>query len=217
MSMLVVQIFSFSIFIAGLISVVRFNTIAKNYHPYIFLLWIGCANELVSTFLVSNNHFTIINSNVYVLVEALFLTWFFQKSKLFERTPQLFGIIVAALCLFWLMETIVLHNIHHYGYYFRIFYSAVVVLMSISAINYLLTTEDQFLLKNATFLFCIGFLLYFIIKVLVNSFWAYGLTSSLTFLKGISNILVLVNLFTNLIYALAVLCIPKKQPSLLPL
>jgi hypothetical protein len=50
----------------------------------------------------------------------------------------------------------------------------------------------------------------------VHSFWIYGLTNSRNFLATIYLIMFYVNLFANLTFAVGLLWIPKKQPSLLP-
>lgn len=215
MSGLVIYIFSFSILLAGTIGLFRFKKIDRTYYPFLYLLWIGCINEIISFFLVQKGFHTIVNSNIYILLEAIFIIWYFQQTRLFDAHPGLFIMIVVSLLAFWITENLVLHPLSHYSIYFRIYYSAVIVFMSILTINQLLLREYQAVGRNATFILCIGFITYFLIKVLVNSFWLYGLSSSRTFLLQVSRILAFVNLITNFIYALAVIWIPKKQVSIL--
>lgn len=217
MSSLVSDILNLAIFIAGVISVIRFPKMDTAYYPFIFLLWIGCVNEILSIVLVRMGLYTIVNSNIYILIESLMLTWYFKKMKVFNATPCLFFVTLFSLACFWMIENLVMHPVTHYSIYFRIYYSALIVLMSILTINHLLLTEQKAVGRNASFILCVGFITYFLIKVLVNAFWLYGLSSSREFLLQVSRILVIVNLITNLIYALAIVWIPKKQPSLLPL
>ena len=58
---------AFSIFIAGIIGLVRFRKINKIYWPLIFAIWLACINEVLSYSLFINNHSTAINNNIYVL------------------------------------------------------------------------------------------------------------------------------------------------------
>jgi hypothetical protein len=90
-------------------------------------------------------------------------------------------------------------------------YAFSVVLLSISAINDLLFTEKE-LLKNPTFLICSGVIIYFTYKIMDRMFGLYGLKNSTDFRRSVQTILVFVNCSTNIIYALAVMWMRKKQP-----
>ncbi|MGZ3838190.1 MAG: hypothetical protein ACXVBR_03490 [Flavisolibacter sp.] len=216
MSSLTTDICSLSILLGGIIGLARFKEMDPRYHPFLFLLWIGCINEILSFILVRMGYYTIITSNLYILMEALLLTWYFQKMHLFDRYPLLFRFLLLSLAVCWAGENLLFHPLRHYSIYFRIFYSTLMVLLSIVAINQLLLTENRSVGRNAGFILCGAFIFYFLIKVLVNAFWLYGLASSRQFLLQVSRILVFVNLITNLVYALALVWIPKKQPCLLP-
>jgi hypothetical protein len=217
MSVTLTDISSFTIFAGGLVGLIRFSKMDSRYHPFIFLVWIGCINEMLSFVLVHQGKFTIVNSNIYVLLESLLTCWFFKRMHIFKRAPWLFWITIFCLIFLWSVENLLLYSVTHYSIYFRIFYSSLIVLLSIVLVNLFLLTEYQPVIRNGGFIICTGFITYFLFMVLVNSFWLYGLTGSKSFLLYVSKILVYVNLFTNLIYALAILWIPKKQPYLLPL
>jgi hypothetical protein len=217
MSVTLTDISSFTIFAGGFIALYRFSNIEPRYYPFIFLLWIGCINEILSFVLVHRGMYTIVNSNIYILLESILITWFFKRMRIFDGKSWLFQMFIICILVSWTVENLLVYHLSHYSIYFRIFYSSMIVLMSIVLINYLLLTEYQPVGKNAGFILCVGFITYFLFMVLVNSFWLYGLISSKSFLLYVSKILVFVNLFTNLIYAMAILWIPKKQPYLLPL
>jgi hypothetical protein len=207
---------SFSNTIAGIIGLIRFRKIDNTYRPFLYFIWMGCLNDLLSVILITRGIYTIPNNNVYVLLEAMMITWFFYRLQLFKKSTVSFFILLALYGIVWALETFVLRSINEISLYFRIFYSFSIVLMSITSINYLLTSETRNLLKNSLFLICVAFINYFTFKVLINSFWIYGLTKSNTFRLQIYTVLMYLNFITNLIYALAVLWIPKKQPSILP-
>lgn len=216
MSLLVVALLSFTILIAGVIGGVRFKHVHHNYRPLLYFFWLAGFNELLNFYLVKRGVNTVINGNIYVLIESFLITWYFQKNGLFKKAPVLFYCILTAFGVAWILENFVFNSITNVNIYFRIFYSFVIVLMSIHAINNLITSSHRGLLKSTSFLVCVGFIVYYTYKVIVEAFWIYGLTSSLQFQMVIYDILIYINVVVNFIYALAVLWMPKRQAFTLP-
>ena len=213
MNYYLIVIFSFSILIAGIIGLFRFPKIQRSYYPFLFFIWLGSLNEILSFLIVQNGGKTVFNNNVYVLLEALVIVYFFKVNHFLKRsaTWMASALMIAA----WAVEVFFLQSIHEVGTYFRIGYSFLIVLISIETINKILITGEKNLLKSPMFLICVAFICYFTYKVLINTFWLYGLSKSMLFLRFIYSILIFINLFTNLIYALAILWIPRKPLSLL--
>jgi hypothetical protein len=89
-------------------------------------------------------------------------------------------------------------------------YSLSVVLLSIHSINGILFKERE-ILKNPAFLICLGIVVFFTYKVVIEMFWIYGLRESRNFRLNVYIILVYINLICNLIYALAILWMRRKQ------
>lgn len=83
-------------------------------------------------------------------------------------------------------------------------------------INRIIITERKSLIRNPVFIICLAFIIYFTYKVLLEIFWLYGLNSSREFRVEVYNIFKYINLFANLIYALAILWIPRKREYMLP-
>jgi hypothetical protein len=216
MNATLIHVFSYSILLAGIIGAIRLKWLDRSFLPFLILIWIGCFNEFLSEFLIARKMHTIINSNIYVLIEGLCITWLFYLQRLFKNASFFLHAILSSLILVWVIEITLIRSIHDVFIYYRIFYSFCIVFMSIQQINTLLTSSRTSIHTNALFLICIGFIIYFTYKILVNSFWLYGLKRSQDFVMGIYAIMIYINLFCNLIYALATLWIPRKQPSLLP-
>ena len=205
------MLFSFSIFIAGVIAIIRFKKINKAYYAFLYCIWIACINELLS-FILSRKHYnSSINNNIYILAEALLILFFFKNIRLFKNSAIIFNIILISYILGWTFENFVTGSINSINIYFTLFYSFTIVLMSVSMINVLISTSTRMILTNPTFLLCTGFILYFTFKVLVHSFWLYGLNSHPGFLLKVYIIMIYINLLANLIYALAVLWMHRKQ------
>ncbi|HYH14989.1 MAG TPA: hypothetical protein VD794_07210, partial [Flavisolibacter sp.] len=94
MSFYVIAILGFTILIAGIIGGVRFNRVHHTYYPLLYFFWLAGFNEILSTCLAINGVNTIINGNVYVLLESYLLTWYFNKMGIFKKAPALFYCIL---------------------------------------------------------------------------------------------------------------------------
>ena len=216
MNYTLIVIFSFSISFAAIIGWIRFARINPIHYPFLYCIWIGLFNEIISYFVTRAGYSNAVNNNIYVLVESILIAWQFKSWGIFQRNRYLFWLIVLLFSSVWLVENFIVGKITYIISYFRITYSFVIVLMSIHLINALIVRERKTLLKNSTFLICMGFVLYYTYKVLVEVFWVYGLNSGPNFRMRIYDILAYINLLSNLIYGLAFLWIPKKQRFTLP-
>ena len=185
------------------------------YYPFLFFIEIGCINEILSFVLIKSHHHTILNNNIYALFESLLIVWYFKAQGLFNRSRFLFFAILSSFIITWLLQMLQLQNFEKVYLYFRIFYSFVIVFMSIAKMNSILATEMKSLFKNASFIICTGFVIYFTYSAIISSFWLYGLSKSPEFRIFIIKILAYINLFCNLIYAFALIWIPRHRPSIL--
>src|SRR5678810_319796 len=74
MSYIQASILSFSILIAGIIGVLRFAQIRDIYRPFIYLIWIGCITEIVSSYFAYVYHNNLAVGAIYRLCESLLYT-----------------------------------------------------------------------------------------------------------------------------------------------
>lgn len=208
------DILAFAIFIAGILSIVRWNVIDKSFRPFILLVWLACINETLGYALAANGFTTTLNTNIYLLSEALTVIWFFYKQGIFKNTPG-FGAFIAILffCL-WFIETFIWKSRYGLDLRFQIIYSIVIVLISIHAINQLLEHNRSGLLNDPLFLICIGFISYFTFTAFVHILWYYAFTKSITLLQNIFFIKLAINFISNIIYAFAVLRMPVNYIKL---
>jgi hypothetical protein len=185
------------------------------YYPFFYFIEIGCLNEILSFILIKCHLHTILNNNIYILFESLIIALFFKKIGLFKRSKFLYTCIALSFILFWIFQMLQLRKFENFYLYFRIYYSIIIVFMSISTINNLLIVETKNLLRNANFIICTGFVIYFTYCAIIYTFWLYGLSKTDEFRILIVKILAYVNLFCNLIYAFALIWIPRHRPSIL--
>jgi hypothetical protein len=201
---------SFSIIIAGIIAIARFKNIHIKYYPFIYCILIAGLNEIFSEILIHQGFKTLINNNIYNLLESVLLIWLFYNFSFYRRKPT-YIICSVALIISWVVENVALKKLNTYGAYFIIQYSTLLVFLSINHINKILLTSQKSILTNIPFLLCTGFIIYFTYRILIMSFFIYNLTSSLTFLAKIYNIMLYINLIVNILYIIAVSLMPKKQ------
>jgi hypothetical protein len=204
------QISALSIIVPLLSSFFRAPNGDRNYYPLLFMIWLGTLNESISYLLIRSGTGNIVSSNMYVLFDAALIYLQFYCWKVFSRRKYfllLLGITVGA----WIIDNGFLTKMREYCSYFGMLYSFFAVIIAIVMVNKIIVTEKRSLFKNAIFLFCAAIIIFYTYSALVEIFWIYGLNKSNTFRNGIYTILDYINIFTNIIYAIAILWIPKKQ------
>lgn len=216
MSYYTALIFTSSILVPAAIALFRYKKIVRDYHPFLWAIWLGAANEILGYFLTHAGHSNAVNNNFYVLLESLLFTWQFRNWGLFRPFPWLFPVLCGILVLGWTVEMLQPGKLFLTVSYFRVGYSFMLVLMSIQMFNKQLIEERGVLLKNPIFLISLGFILYYLYKVLTGMFVIYGLGESKAFRVKVVTIMIWINLFVNLIYGVAVLCMPRKIRFLMP-
>jgi len=145
----------------------------------------------------------------YVLILFHFGKW----NEGFDRKyylPAGIGMIV------WIADNLVVHQINQDNSLFRIFYSFIIVLFSIQQINKLVLAERKDIVKSAVFLICIVFTVYYTCKAFVEVFNAFDLGFSSQFNRHVFTVLYFANLLSNIVYFIAILCIPAKQEFTMP-
>ncbi|HYM94353.1 MAG TPA: hypothetical protein VET23_09465 [Chitinophagaceae bacterium] len=208
-------LFSLSISIGAIIGLVKARKADPAYFPFLWLLWAGLLNEIVSILILKSGFSNAINYNIYSLAEAILITWQFKMWRLFERHQTFYKIVQALFVTGWTIENIMLRGMGSFNSYFTIGHSMIIVLMSIHLITRVIFSEPTLLWRNPVFLICIGMIVYFTYAILVEVFWLYGLNGSREFRINVYEILACINLFTNLLFALAAIWIPMKRQYLL--
>lgn len=200
--------------IPAIIAIVRFQLVKDFYFPFVLFIWIGCINEFLSIALAYTIGTSAANSNIYVLLEYILILIQFLKWNTISKLYA--GILVTMGVIVWLTDNVIINAISESNSIFRIFYSLIIVLCSIDQLNKLIINTQKHLLKYPVFLICINFLIFYSIKAFIEVFNAYRLDFGSRFNRNVFTSFYLVNFFSNIIYAIAILCIPKKQEFTLP-
>ncbi len=208
---------SLSVLIPAIISVVRYIRIDKTFYPFVYFLWVGSFNDSMSIILAMNKFHSVVNNNIYVLVETILLMWFFKNLRVFKSNKYSFHLLLAFVLVLWFGENFIFSKLIVNSTYFRITYSLLIVFLSISVLNSMIFSTRKHLWKDALFLILVSFIIYFSFKALIQAFVIYGINRSSSFLLNIYIIMVYINFTINLIYALAALWIPRKHRFIKPL
>jgi hypothetical protein len=194
-----------------IVGLVRYRRLGKTYRPFLLMLAFAVLNQHVSFVLLKTMHFNSIPNNIYGLLEWILVAWQLHEWGVLRHRRRAFFLLVVGVSLIWVTEDIVLGGITDYPPYFQVFYAFVIVLMSVTKINFMITHDDRNLGGNPIFLICIGFIIYFIYEIVLE--WAYqssiqGPTDASTrIIVGFSYVDILV----NIIFAIALFRIPRPQ------
>lgn len=204
--------FSLSIGIAAIIGWVRIKKTDPAFFPFLLLMGAGLVNETVSLSLANMGYTNAIPFNVYSLVAAMLIGWQFMRWGLFKKKEWYFA-MQSIFLVSWIVEFVKSDNL--FNSYFIIGYSSVIVLLCIEQINREIFRVKRKLYLHPIFLICMGLLVFHTYSVMVETFWIYGLNKSSVFRLRIYEIMAYINLFTNLLFAFAIVWIPLKLQYIL--
>jgi hypothetical protein len=207
--------FSLSIGIGAVTGWIRIRKTDPAFLPFLFLLLAGFINEIISIVVMKAGYSNVVFYNIFSLLEGLLITLQFRRWGLFESWRKQYYIIMLLFMAVWTAEVVFKSHLRLFNSVFIIFYSALIVLMSINMLNRVIFKEPPHLFFNPVFLICMGFIIYFTYAILVEAFWVYGLNQSKEFRIGVYSMLAYVNLFTNLLFASATIWIPLKRQYIL--
>jgi len=202
----------YSVAIPAVIGLVRLRITEPAYRPFIFIMWLGLINHTVS--IVANRMIgsNAINSNIYVLFEALLYLVLFYNWRVVGRSQKPYLVTAVLLAFLWTADNFLFHSITVTNSFYRIVCSLVLLFFAITKLTGLIVSSSKRLLRDARFLICTGIIIYFSFKATMEVFFLTGVRVSASFQIKIFFIMIFVNLFVNLIFAVAAVCIPRKQP-----
>ncbi|MBS1598921.1 MAG: hypothetical protein JST75_11915 [Bacteroidetes bacterium] len=203
-----------SIWIPIIIGLVRFKTIKEELQPFFWTLVAGLFTEVSSFIIISNKAYAsnAIPSNIFVVVEWILLSYQFHIWGFLKKRKRLFYLLLTIPTLIWVIENLVFGKITAFSPYFRILYSFLLTLMSITEINFKITHDNKNLFRNPRFIICIGFILFFVYQLLYE--WSYQVSlveEPSKFTSIIISLFTYMDAATNIIFGIAFLVIPRHK------
>lgn len=206
---------SLSVSIPAIIGFIRFKKIDPAFYPFVYAIWAGLFSEIISYVLIKNHIKPAFFLNIYILTEFILLLWFFKNLGTFSKYPERFYIILFTLTGIWITENFIIGSLMNIQSLFRISYSVVLVLLGINEINKLVLTEKKKnITRNPIFIICVGIIILYSFKILIEIFWIYAFNNfkeNKFFRDNVYAIFQYINVIVNLVYALALLWIQKKK------
>lgn len=193
------------------IALIRHDKTIHTFSPFILLLSLSFISECLSFLFIRVLHTSnALVLNVHGLLESLLIVYLFYQWSILKEKRLLFGVLGATFTAIWLVENILFGQISTFSPFFRVFYSFAIILLSINQINYMIAQDSSNLLKSATFLICIGFIVFFIYQIIYEAAYFVGQDNN-EIANRIIYLFTFVNSFTNMLYAIAAYHIPLKN------
>ena len=209
-------ILSLNIIFAVIIGIVRYKKIDRSYYPFIYYICLTLVLEIIAYLLLQDGNIYAlrITFNGYTLVEFGLLTWLFHAWGLFNRNRIFFISLMIAYFIAWFIITFIIFTINKdSNYYFRVLYSFTLVLFAVSTFNKMVVNHRGRIWQNAQFWICLGIIIFFTFFLMDNatklSLFRHKISHD--FRINLQKIIVVSNLLVNILYAVAVLWIPRKK------
>ena len=172
--------------------------------------------EIIAHIFLENGLAHVMNTmfNVYTMFEFSLVAWMFHAWGLFNGSRIFFITMMVVFFLAWLADTVIFRSITSgSNYYFRALYSFSLVLFAVSTFNKMVVNHRGKIFENAQFWICLGIIIFFTFFLLDNAtkISLVNFTVSRKFRANLQEIIVFINVLVNLLYAVAVLWIPRKK------
>jgi hypothetical protein len=208
--------------IAFAVGLVRLKKMDGSYYPFIAIMGVASITEFIRITQLFNYYLnlglpiglSIEVYNIYVLAIGILYPLLFYKWGLLRRPAYILQLIIGALVLIWVID----HFVYN-GYqlpkatkFYRLTYSLLLCLFAIHHINKLIVREKKMLLRNSSFLICLGLLFFFIPYIIIEGIFLFNPKTSPDFYASVFEIRSRYNPVIYLIFTVAILWIPPKKP-----
>lgn len=208
-------ILSLSIGFAVIIGIVRFRRIDPSYYPFIYNIIVALVVEVLNRILTVTGHPNafILVLNIFSYIDFFLFLWLFHNWGLFNRKRSTFISIAVIFFIIWLLNNILLTGFIKHNLYFFILYAFALIFFSVNTFNKAVVHERSSIFRNPKFWVCLGIIIFysFFIVVVTTGLSLFMHNVSKEFRRGLWSISVYSNLLVNLLYAVAVIWIPRKK------
>jgi len=206
-------ILSMSIVFPLILGIVRWKVIDTAYYPFIYNLLAVLLVEIIIKLL---NHSTnVIKSvNIFSLVDFCLFAWLFHNWGLFNGNRKIFLLIIAGISVVWAYTSFFVTGFQHMNNLYLLIYSAALIFFSVTTFNKIVVHQRINIFTNARFWICIGIIIFYSFFILTRATdLSTGVLKhvSKSFKDNLQLINTYSNLLVNLLYAVAVIWIPRKK------
>lgn len=188
-----------------------------SYYPFIYNICLALLIEITHQVLMSNgySHPIVAVLNVYGFLDFFLFTWLFHNWGLFNRKRSFFITVVSIFFVIWLLTNVFYSEFNkRLNLYFVIVYSFALIFFSVNTFNKVIVRERSSIYRNAQFWICLGIIIFYSLFIILNASrfsLVFKPKVSMQFWRKLNEINVYSNLLVNILYAIAVLWIPRKK------
>ena len=205
---------SLSVLFPFLIGLLRWRIIRQRYYPLFIVFCLALLVELVTRYALTSKVMAWIpGNNLYVLAESILIPLQFIVWGYLHKKRKALYIVTAILTLSWMTEHLVTGHITRLYPYLRMFYSLLIVLLSINMLNYLVIHEERNLIRHPVFIICTAFIIFFTYQLAYEGI--YHIVSNLESINTskLNAAFSIINAVCNILYGLAFLLVPSRNIS----
>jgi hypothetical protein len=208
-------IFSLVVGFAVIIGIVRFRRIDPSYYPFIYNVIVALLVEILNRILTVTGHTVafIFVLNVFSFIDFFLFLWLFHNWGLFNRKKSTFITIAGIFFMIWIVENALLTGFVKLNLYFFMLYAFALIFFSVNTFNKAVVHERSSIFRNPKFWICLGIIIFypFFILTVITGISLFRNNVSVQFRRDLQAISVFSNLLVNILYAVAVIWVPRKK------
>ncbi len=214
---LLVTVAGFSTIPAAVIGCIKYKSLAIANRWFVSLCVFALFVESISQWIITVNKWSnAFIANIYVLVEVLLYLIIFYYWNVFKKNKKPYALLAVIVVITWTIDNFYLHKIDQFNSLCRVVNWTVIFFLSIEKIGSLKFQVRGSLLKDSTFIICSGLIIFGVYKAIFEFFVLIKLNISNNLFFHLYEVLQYVNIFSNTLFALAILWMPKKHNFTMP-
>lgn len=198
-------------FLPLVIGLIKHKRINNKYKSFILLLALYAATEISGTFLIILNRGDYVTylMNIFVLLDFIFLFIILSKWTK-SKIARIDYLIIFLFFLLWIWDNFFFSNLNVTNSIFRISYSLMICIKSISLINKQLMRIDRNFVKNPFFIIGSTLLMLFTYKSIYETIYFININLDKETSFWSFYVLVFVNILSYILFIISILCMEKK-------
>lgn len=191
----------------------------RSFYPFVYNLLVTVLVEILIGF---QHNYSVITkiTNVFSLADFCLFAWLFHNWGLFNFNKKAFYATLGVFFLLWVYITFFFSGFSNINNLFLLLYSFALIFFSVTTFNKIVVQQRINIFENARFWICIGIIIFYSFFIVTRatdlstiSIKDVGnvLNSKTSFKDDLQKINAYSNILVNLLYAVAVIWIPRQK------
>jgi hypothetical protein len=207
----ITTICSFTGLVPALYAIIKYKLINEEHRFFVFYLIVGCAVDIIGRLSLIFRYLIFARelSNFYILFEGIIFLILFYKWSALKRTS--FIIFLFLIFVSWVLDNYYLKSFDDSCSMYRIFYSIIIVLLSIKLVQQVNLNQRASILKDPLSLISITLIFNFSYRSVFESLYLFKLGFSNNFYLSAYLIFITFNVISNCTYTYAIHCMGLRK------